>query len=75
MCRLYGCYELLAGGHTADALVDFTGGVSNIIDISEHREDEEKKEELFKVRIYICKYKLIITCLLFHRVEGITILN
>ena len=28
MCRLYGDYESLIAGYTADALVDFTGGVA-----------------------------------------------
>ncbi|XP_043548374.1 calpain-5a isoform X2 [Chiloscyllium plagiosum] len=31
--KLAGCYESLDGGNTADALVDFTGGVSEPIDL------------------------------------------
>ncbi len=33
--RLYGDYESLAGGYTADALVDFTGGVAEKLVVSE----------------------------------------
>lgn len=41
--RLHGSYKALDGGHLADALVDFTGGVSEIVDlkrddVSEHAE-------------------------------------
>ena len=31
--RLAGCYEVLAGGQTGEALVDFTGGVNEPIDL------------------------------------------
>ena len=31
--RLYGCYENIDGGHTNDALVDMTGGISEYVDL------------------------------------------
>ena len=48
--RMCGCYEALDGGNTADALVDFTGGVSEPMDLTVNgfKEDEEKRSELFE---------------------------
>ena len=49
--RLAGSYEALAGGQTGDALVDFTGGVNEAINIREggYENDDDKKTELFEV--------------------------
>uniref|UniRef100_A0A8C2X4X3 Calpain 5 n=1 Tax=Cyclopterus lumpus TaxID=8103 RepID=A0A8C2X4X3_CYCLU len=48
--KMCGCYEALDGGNTADALVDFTGGVSEPMDLMENafKDDEEKRNELFE---------------------------
>lgn len=48
--RLAGCYQALDGGNTADALVDFTGGVSEPIDLTEggFANDEVKRNQLFE---------------------------
>ncbi|KAM8903444.1 calpain-5a isoform 2-T2 [Spinachia spinachia] len=48
--KMCGCYEGLDGGNTADALVDFTGGVSEPMDLMESdlKDNEEKRSELFE---------------------------
>ncbi|KAM7330470.1 hypothetical protein ACRRTK_009659 [Alexandromys fortis] len=48
--KLAGCYQALDGGNTADALVDFTGGVSEPIDLTEgdFANDEAKRNHLFE---------------------------
>ncbi|GAA6091194.1 calpain-5a [Tachysurus ichikawai] len=48
--KIYGCYEALDGGNTADALVDFTGGVSEPVELLEGRfsQDEEARNQLFE---------------------------
>lgn len=47
--KMCGCYEALDGGNTADALVDFTGGVSEPMDLLEGKfaQDEEARHQLF----------------------------
>jgi calpain-5 len=47
--KLHGCYEVLDGGNLAEALVDFTGGVAEPIDLVEAnlKNHEVEKEELF----------------------------
>ena len=54
--RLHGTYEVLDGGNLSDALVDFTSGVSEVINIENDEtgyrtDDPEKKKSLFKVRL------------------------
>lgn len=50
--KIHGSYEALDGGNLSDALVDFTGGVSELITLendagSKLYDDEEKKTELY----------------------------
>ena len=49
--RVNGCYESLDGGNLSDALVDFTSGISETMDISSggYSSDEEKRKDLFKM--------------------------
>ena len=49
-CRLAGSYEALEAGNPAEALVDFTGGVSETVDLVQgnHANDLEKRKELFQ---------------------------
>ena len=49
--RLHGCYAVLDGGNLSDALVDFTSGVSEVIDlnsiISDLRVDKDARKMFF----------------------------
>lgn len=49
--RLAGCYEALDAGNTADAFVDFSGGVSEAVSLETggYAHDEEKRDLLFAV--------------------------
>lgn len=49
--RLFGCYEALDGGGLEEALVDFTGGVAETIELraDNYNEDEAKRDALFEV--------------------------
>lgn len=48
MYRIFGCYEALDGGELAEALEDFTGGVSESYDIGdEHYAVNEEKRQAF----------------------------
>lgn len=49
MCvRLHGSYDALREGHLCDALVDFTGGVSEVVDLQaeEFADNEDKRAAL-----------------------------
>lgn len=49
--KLHGSYEALRERELSDALVDFTGGVSEVIDFSVERysEIEDKRSQLFDI--------------------------
>lgn len=61
---MYGCYEALDGGNTADALVDFTGGVSEPMDLIEngYKADDEKRNELFERVLKVHNRGGLISC-------------
>ena len=44
--RLHGSYECLDGGNLSDALVDFTGGVAELIQLV-----SETGDQIYKVNI------------------------
>ncbi|XP_069748202.1 calpain-5-like [Narcine bancroftii] len=62
--KLAGCYESLDGGNTADALVDFTGGVSEPIDLMEGKfaSVEESRLQLFDKLLKVHSREGLISC-------------
>ncbi|XP_060903155.1 calpain-5-like [Labrus mixtus] len=62
--KMCGCYEALDGGNTADALVDFTGGVSEPLDLVEKgfKDDQEKRDELFERVLKVHNREGLISC-------------
>ncbi|XP_034557645.1 calpain-5-like [Notolabrus celidotus] len=62
--KMCGCYEALDGGNTADALVDFTGGVSEPMDLVANgfKEDKEKRNELFERVLKVHNRGGLISC-------------
>ncbi|KAM4797409.1 calpain-5 [Rhinophrynus dorsalis] len=62
--KLSGCYEALDGGNTADALVDFTGGVSEPVELSEgdYATNEEKRNDLFERVLKVHNRGGLISC-------------
>uniref|UniRef100_A0A8B9JN69 Calpain 5b n=1 Tax=Astyanax mexicanus TaxID=7994 RepID=A0A8B9JN69_ASTMX len=62
--KVYGCYEALDGGNTADALVDFTGGVSEPMDLLEGQmaQDEVARNQLFERVLKVHNRDGLISC-------------
>lgn len=62
--RLCGCYEALDGGNTGDALVDFTGGVSEPMDLLEGKfnQEEEARHQLFERVLKVHNRGGLISC-------------
>jgi hypothetical protein len=70
--RLHGCYAVLDGGNLSDALVDFTSGVSEVIDlntiISQLRGDTDAKKGIIHIlRKQFCSTKINLTSKFFTK--------
>ncbi|XP_076738351.1 calpain-5 [Maylandia zebra] len=61
---LNGCYEALEGGNTAEALIDFTGGVSEPLSLDREalRLHSDQRRALFQTLTKVHEYKSLITC-------------
>ncbi|XP_036002300.1 calpain-5 [Fundulus heteroclitus] len=62
--KLNGCYEALEGGNTAEALIDFTGGVSEplSLDCEALSLHSERRKALFQTLAKVHEHKSLITC-------------
>jgi calpain-5 len=58
-----GTYEALEAGNTGDALVDFTGGVGESVNLKEggYANDVEKRDQLFKTMLKGMKDKSLMS--------------
>lgn len=62
--RLNGCYEALEGGNTAEALIDFTGGVSEPLSLDPQSLglNGDQRKTLFQTLAKVHERKSLITC-------------
>ncbi|XP_076024623.1 calpain-5-like [Genypterus blacodes] len=62
--KLSTCYESLEGGNTGDAVVDFSGAVSETINMEEdpYHNDQEKQDRLFEDLLKVYDRGGIISC-------------
>ncbi|XP_076323559.1 calpain-5-like isoform X1 [Tachypleus tridentatus] len=62
--KLAGSYEALEGGNLSDALVDFTGGISENIELQKggYSDDEVKRKELFKIMLKEIEQHSLMCC-------------
>uniref|UniRef100_A0A3B5KVA5 Si:dkey-19b23.13 n=1 Tax=Xiphophorus couchianus TaxID=32473 RepID=A0A3B5KVA5_9TELE len=73
--KLNGCYEALEGGNTAEALIDFTGGVSEplSLDCEALSLSSERRKALFQTLAKVYEHKSLITCSIRVGPEGETV--
>ncbi|XP_077356348.1 calpain-5 [Festucalex cinctus] len=62
--KLNGCYEALEGGNTAEALIDFTGGVSEPLSLNRETLSMygDQRKVLFQMLAKAHEHKALITC-------------
>ena len=64
--KLNGCYELLKGGTTAEAMVDFSGGCSELVSLDSSKSDPHEVYEVKEQKINTCS-KLFKVMIFFYR--------
>ncbi|KAM6907588.1 calpain-5-like [Xenentodon cancila] len=62
--KLSGCYECLEGGNTGDAVVDFSGAVSEAINLETEAfyKDQNRQDQLFEDLLKVYDHGGIISC-------------
>uniref|UniRef100_A0A8C9YCV4 Si:dkey-19b23.13 n=1 Tax=Sander lucioperca TaxID=283035 RepID=A0A8C9YCV4_SANLU len=62
--KLNGCYEALEGGNTTEALIDFTGGVSEPLSLDREAlsQHSDQRRAFFQTLAYAHERKALITC-------------
>ncbi|XP_028419875.1 calpain-5 [Perca flavescens] len=62
--KLNGCYEALEGGNTTEALIDFTGGVSEPLSLDREALSQhgDQRRAFFQTLAYAHERKALITC-------------
>ncbi|XP_037544043.1 calpain-5 [Nematolebias whitei] len=62
--KLSGCYQSLEGGNTGDAVVDFSGAVSEAIDLEKEAfyKDQERQDKLYEDLLKVYDRGGIISC-------------
>ncbi|XP_061565525.1 calpain-5-like isoform X1 [Cololabis saira] len=72
--KLNGCYEALEGGNTAEALIDFTGGVSEPLSLDRESLglNSSQRKALFQTLAKVHEHKSLITCYI-RPAEGETV--
>jgi len=60
--KLYGCYGNLEGGFSNDALVDFTGGISEMIDLKAARRSPNGGADLYDILYSMMQKSSLLGC-------------
>ncbi|CAF0870416.1 unnamed protein product [Rotaria sordida] len=71
--KVYGSYEVLAGGFITDGLVDLTGGMDEVIMFDEELSSPDFKEKIKRLILQAFARKSIVGCVIFNTLgtEGI----
>lgn len=68
-CRVCGSYEALSWGRTCDGLVDFTGGIDEMVCLRTDEPAETFKSEIKRVITQACAKKSMVGCSIIPKSE------
>ena len=60
--RVCGSYEVMAGGQITDGLIDFTGGIDELISLNLESPPPDFKEEIKRLLCQACARKSLVGC-------------